>query len=105
MLRPLCLRNMEAHRSLLDTFCLAECLDLVTGASHPIPTAAGEFEKHVACWMGWPDSEDTRYLWREGGGPAQEQYADIATAISQFEPLIMLANPGQVRSGCAGVSC
>eukprot|EP00891_Asterochloris_glomerata_P009156 jgi/Astpho2/9156/Aster-07801 len=101
MLRHLCLRNMEAQRSLLDTFCLAECLDLVTGASHPIPTAAGEFEKHVACWMGWPDSEDTRYLWREGGGPAQEQYADIATAISQFEPLIMLANPGQVRSGCA----
>lgn len=40
--------------------------------------------------MGWPDSP---YLWRENAGPAQEQYAAIAKAISQFEPLTMFANP------------
>ena len=88
---------------MLGTFCPAECLDRDRHVK-AVPVAAGEFEKHVACWMGWPDSEDTRYLWREGGAPAQEQYADIATAISQFEQLIMLANPGQVMNGVACVS-
>ncbi|KAL4860240.1 Agmatine deiminase [Chlorella vulgaris] len=54
-------------------------------------TMPGEFEKHAACWMGWPTSG---YLWREGAKPAQEQYAGIAKAISQFEPLKMIASPG-----------
>ena len=57
------------------------------------PAAAGEFEKHAGCWMGWPDSG---YLWRDGAGPAQEQYANIAKAISEFEPLTMFANAGPV---------
>ena len=52
--------------------------------------AAGEFEAHANCWMGWPDSG---YLWRDDAKPAQEQYAEIAKAISQFEPVVMLANP------------
>ena len=107
MLRHLHLRSAEALGScLLGTFCPAKYLDRDRHVK-PVPVAAGEFEKHVACWMGWPDSEDTRYLWREGGAPAQEQYADIATAISQFEPLIMLANPGQVknRAACASWWC
>ena len=39
--------------------------------------------------MGWPDSP---YLWRENAKPAQEQYTAVAKAISQFEPLTMLAN-------------
>ena len=54
----------------------------------------GEFEKHAGCWMGWPDSG---YLWRDGAAPAQEQYANIAKAISEFEPLTMFANAGPVR--------
>ena len=54
----------------------------------------GEFEKHEACWMGWPTSG---YLWRENAKPAQEQYAGIAKAISQFEPVRMIASPGEVR--------
>lgn len=44
--------------------------------------------------MGWPDSP---YLWREHAKPAQEQYAAIATQISEFEPVTMMANP-EVRS-------
>ena len=52
--------------------------------------AAGEFEPHANCWMGWPDSG---YLWRDNAKPAQKQYADIAKAISQFEPVVMMANP------------
>lgn len=44
--------------------------------------------------MGWPDSG---YLWRDNAEPAQEQYANIAKAISEFEPLTMFANKGAVR--------
>jgi agmatine deiminase len=54
-------------------------------------TMPGEFEKHTGCWMGWPDSG---YLWRDNAEPAQEQYANIAKAISEFEPLTMFANAG-----------
>ncbi len=49
--------------------------------------------------MGWPDSP---YLWREGARPAQEQYAAVAKAISQFEPLVMLTNPEVRRSVITG---
>ena len=45
--------------------------------------------------MGWPDSG---YLWRGGAKPAQEQYANIAKAISEFEPLTMFANKGEVAT-------
>ena len=51
---------------------------------------AGEFEPHANAWMGWPDSG---MLWREDAKPAQKQYADVAKAISQFEPVVMMANP------------
>ena len=62
---------------------LAACLSAIW-------LAAGEFEEHANCWMGWPDSG---YLWRDDAKPAQEQYAEIAKAISQFEPVVMMANP------------
>ena len=50
----------------------------------------------AACWMGWPGGPDAKYLWREGAKPAEAQYANIAATISQFEPVQLLANPGQV---------
>lgn len=53
-------------------------------------TMPGEFEPHANAWMGWPDSG---MLWREDAKPAQKQYADVAKAISQFEPVVMMANP------------
>lgn len=56
-------------------------------------TMPGEFEPHAGCWMGWPYS---RYLWRAEAKPTQEQYANIAKAISEFEPLYMLTDPSQV---------
>lgn len=40
--------------------------------------------------MGWPYDGG---LWRGNAKPAQEQYALVAKAISQFEPLIMFADP------------
>lgn len=54
-------------------------------------TMPGEFEPHAACWMGFPTSG---YLWREMAKPAQAQYAAVAKAISQFEPVKMVASPG-----------
>ncbi|KAG2430345.1 hypothetical protein HYH02_013709 [Chlamydomonas schloesseri] len=58
-------------------------------------TMPGEFEPHVGCWMGWPYSP---YLWREDAKPAQQQYAAIAKAISQFEPVWMFADPSSIQS-------
>ena len=56
--------------------------------------------------MGWPGGPDAKYLWREGAKPAEAQYANIAATISQFEPVQLLANPGQVQLlfllSCAG---
>ncbi len=59
-----------------------------------IVALVGEFEPHANAWMGWPDSG---MLWREDAKPAQKQYADVAKAISQFEPVVMMANP-EVRT-------
>ena len=53
--------------------------------------------------MGWPESEDSQYLWREGGEPARGAYANIAKAISQFEPLYMIANPGEAAANARKV--
>ncbi|KAG0565668.1 hypothetical protein M758_7G005500 [Ceratodon purpureus] len=55
-------------------------------------TMPGEFEKHAGCWMGWPYDGN---LWRDNAKPAQLQYAAIAKAISEFEPLTMFAHPGE----------
>lgn len=46
----------------------------------------GEFETHNGSWMLWPERPDN---WRQGGKPAQRAFAEIARAISQFEPLTM----------------
>ncbi len=53
--------------------------------------------------MGWPESDDSKYLWREGGEPARQAYANVAKAISQFEPLFMIANPGEAAANARRV--
>ena len=58
--------------------------------------AWGVNEWHLhATPAGWPESPDSTYLWREGGEPARQAYANVARAISEFEPLFMVANPGE----------
>ena len=49
----------------------------------------GEFEKQTGVWMIWPERNDN---WRNGGKPAQEAYANVAKAISQFEPVTVIAS-------------
>ncbi len=51
-----------------------------------------EFEPHSKTWMLWPERIDN---WREHALPAQRAFADVATAIAQFEPVRMGVNPGQ----------
>jgi agmatine deiminase len=52
----------------------------------------GEFESHVGCWMLWPERPDN---WRSGGKPAQRAFAEVATAISRFEPVSVGASADQ----------
>ena len=52
----------------------------------------GEFEPQEKIWMIWPERPDN---WRDGAKPAQEAYANVAMAISEFEPVTMIASPAQ----------
>ena len=49
----------------------------------------GEFEPQTRAWMAWPHRTDT---WAWGAKPAQKQYAAVARAIAQFEPVNMCVN-------------
>lgn len=52
----------------------------------------GEFEEQTKVWMLWPERTDN---WRDGAKPAQEEYAHVAEAICEFEPVTMLVFPAQ----------
>ncbi len=59
-----------------------------------------EWEPHSRCWIAWPCFQD---LWGEGLSAAQAGYAAVARAISDFEPVGMLAPPevvDQARAQC-----
>jgi len=43
-----------------------------------------EFEPHAGTWMLWPERTDN---WRLGAKPAQDAFARVAAAISEFEPV------------------
>ncbi|HVD86089.1 MAG TPA: agmatine deiminase, partial [Solirubrobacterales bacterium] len=60
----------------------------------------GEFEPHSACWMAWPERPDN---WRLGAKPAQEAFAGVAAAISESEPVTMVASDGQFESARAAL--
>jgi agmatine deiminase len=52
----------------------------------------GEFEPHAGTWMLWPQRPDN---WRLGAKPAQKAFVAVASAIAQFEPVTLCANPDQ----------
>ena len=52
----------------------------------------GEFEPQKQIWMIWPERPDN---WRNGAKPAQEAYANVAKAISRFEPVTMVVSAAQ----------
>lgn len=55
----------------------------------------GEFEKHNGTWMLWPERTDN---WRLGAKPAQKAFVEVATTISQFEPVTMGVSQGQFNN-------
>jgi agmatine deiminase len=60
------------------------------------PAAAGfsmppEWTNHAACLMQWPTREE---LWGSRFDDAKRDYAAVASAISNFEPVLMICNPG-----------
>jgi agmatine deiminase len=61
----------------------------------------GEWEPHERTIMGWPCRLE---LWGETLEQARTDYAGVANAISAFEPVTMIANPGadtvQARAMC-----
>ncbi len=57
-----------------------------------------EWEKHSGCWMLWCQRSDT---WRNGGKPGQRAFVEVATAISQFEPVTMGVNADQYENARA----
>jgi agmatine deiminase len=54
-----------------------------------------EFEPHSKTWMLWPERADN---WRGHALYAQRAFADVAGAISQFEPVTMGVNPEQYEN-------
>ena len=52
----------------------------------------GEFEKHLGTYIIWPERPDN---WRLGGKPAQKVFAEVAAAISRFEPVTVCVNADQ----------
>ena len=58
----------------------------------------GEYEPQEKIWMIWPERPDN---WRDGAKPAQKAYADVARAISAFEPVSMLVSAAQYANARA----
>ena len=54
-----------------------------------------EFSKHVRTWMIWPHRED---LYEERLAPMQNEYIEIVAAISQFEPVTVIAHPDHAET-------
>lgn len=51
-----------------------------------------EYEPQKKIWMIWPYRPDN---WRDNALPAQKAFAEVAKAISMFEPVVMLASKEQ----------
>jgi agmatine deiminase len=56
-----------------------------------------EWAAHERCWMAWPCHEETF----PDLTVARSAYAAVADAIARFEPLTMVANPGDVKGAQA----
>ncbi|WP_328941461.1 agmatine deiminase family protein [Streptomyces sp. NBC_00250] len=59
-----------------------------------------EWSEHERCLMAWPTRPD---LWGSVLNDAKEEYANVARAIAEFEPVTMVAPPGhgdEARTWC-----
>lgn len=60
----------------------------------------GEFEPHAGTWMLWPERRDT---WRDDAAPAEEAFANVATAIVEVEPLTVGVSPRRAERARAAL--
>lgn len=51
-----------------------------------------EYTPQEKIWMIWPERPDN---WRDGGKPAQKDFAEVAKAISRFTPMSVLVSAAQ----------
>jgi agmatine deiminase len=58
----------------------------------------GEFEPDAGCWMLWPERPDN---WRDAARPAQQAFAQVAAAITQFEPVTVGVSPAHFTAARA----
>ncbi len=65
----------------------AEDFQTAASAGYHMPA---EWSPHDRCWMAWPCRED---FWGPHLVSTQNAYADVANAISEFEPVSMLCPP------------
>ncbi len=65
------------------------------GAASRMPA---EWERHERCLMGWPARDD---MWGERLGRARRDYATVANAIADHEPVLMLARARDARAARA----
>ena len=54
-----------------------------------------EFERHERTWMIWPHRQD---LYESRLAPMQNEYLAIVEAISQFEPVTVVAHPDHAET-------
>ncbi len=57
-----------------------------------------ETAPHAGCWMAWPRRAS---VWGELLEAARDDYARVAAAISRFEPVTMVADPGDAADARA----
>ena len=60
-----------------------------------------EWARHAGCLMAWPTRQE---LWQGRLSDAKCDYATVAGAIADFEPVLMVCNPGEsgeVRAHCS----
>ncbi|WP_326587160.1 agmatine deiminase family protein [Streptomyces sp. NBC_01294] len=70
----------------------------------PHPRMPAEWAEHEACLMVWPTRAS---LWGPAFEAAKREYAAVARAIADFEPVVMIAAHGladEARAACAGDS-
>lgn len=63
------------------------------------PRAAGyrmpaEWQPHAGCWIAWPVPGET---WGPGLEAARSVYAEVARAVARFEPVLVVAQPEEIR--------
>jgi len=84
---------------------MSELVMKSTPSPPPVPPGfmPAEWAPHDACWMGWPCRTE---LWGNRIEKARREYAQVALAIAQFEPVIMIVpaeHEADARKHCAGI--